>query len=123
MKVDELNDRVTAFIDREEFLVKFLEEDNSVREADLVTTELRHLLHSLIMTEDVNSYQSGSHLEYMMKAYTWKGRMQDFVQEANMAVEANQPTFREMLRGLKHTARYIDESFEERVDELDPPND
>ena len=69
MKVDELNDRVIAFIDREEFLVKFLEEDNSVREADLVTAEVRHLLHSLIMIEDINSYQSGSHLEYMMKAY------------------------------------------------------
>lgn len=58
-----------------------------------------------------------------MKAYAWKGRMLDFVQEANIAVEANKPTFREMLRGLKHTTRYIDKSFEERVDELDPPND
>ena len=49
--------------------------------------------------------------------------MLDFVQEANMAVEANQLAFREMLRGLEHTARYIDKSFEEQVDELDPPND
>lgn len=47
---------VFAFIDREEFLVKFLKEDNSVREADLVTIEVRHLLHSLIMTEDINFY-------------------------------------------------------------------
>ena len=30
---------------------------------------------------------------------------------------------REMLRGLEHMARYIDESFEEQVDELDPPID
>ena len=114
--------RVSAFIDREEFLVKFLE-DNSMKEANLITTEVRHLLHSLVMTEDINSYKNGSHLEYMMKAYAWKGKMQDFVQEANVAVEANQPTLREMLRGLEHTTRYIDESFEERVDELDPPND
>lgn len=38
--VDALNDKVTAFIDREEFLVKFLEDDNSVREVDLVTAEV-----------------------------------------------------------------------------------
>jgi len=79
MKVDELNDKVVAFIDWEEFLVKFLEEDNLMREADLVITEVRHLLHSLFMTEDVNSYQNGSHFEYIMKVHTWKSRMLDFM--------------------------------------------
>lgn len=70
MKVDALNDKVIAFIDQEEVLVKFLEDDNSVREADLVTAKVRHLLHSLIMIENVNSYQNGSHFGYMMKAHT-----------------------------------------------------
>lgn len=37
MKVVALNDKVTTFIDQEEFLMKFLKEDNSMREADLVT--------------------------------------------------------------------------------------
>lgn len=70
MKVDALNDKVTTFIDYEEFLVKFLEEDNSTREADLVTIEVRHLIHNLIKIEDVNSYKNGSHFGYMMKAHT-----------------------------------------------------
>lgn len=39
-----------------------------------------------------------------------------------MSIEGNQPSFREMLQGLEHTARFIDDGFEERVDELDPSN-
>lgn len=102
--------------------MKLLEDDNSIRETDLVTTEVRHLLHSLIMIEDVNSFQNGSHFGYMMKTHTWKSRMLNFVQEANVIVEGNQPGFKEMLRGLEHAARFIDDGFEERVDKLDPPN-
>lgn len=40
-----------------------------------------------------------------------------------MTIEGNQLGFREMLRGLEHIARFIDDGFEERVDELDPPDD
>lgn len=62
-KVATINYKATAFIDCEDFPVKFLDNGNSIEEADLVTTEVRHLLHNLIMIEDVNSYQFRSHLE------------------------------------------------------------
>lgn len=99
-----LNDKVIAFIDQEDFPIKFLDNDNSIKEANVVTIEVRNLLHSLVMTEDVNSYQFGSHFDYMMKAHTWKSNMLDFVNEVHMVVAGNHPKFREMLRGLEHTA-------------------
>lgn len=119
-EVATLNDKVIAFIDQEDFPVKFL--DNAIREVDLVTVEVRYLLQRLIMTEDVNSYQSGSHLEYMMRAHTLKSRMLDFAEEVSVSVAGNQLRFREMLRGLEHTASFIDDVFEERVANLDPPD-
>jgi len=118
--VTAINDKATAFIDRKDFLVKFLDDGNSIREADLVTTKVRHLLHSLIMIEDANSYQFGSHLEYMMRAHTWKSKMRELVDEVSCYVIGNQPRFREMLRGIEHTTIFIDDGFEEHVASLDP---
>lgn len=117
-----LNDKVAAFIDREDFRVKSLDNHNAIREVDLVIVEVRHLLHSLIMIEDVNSYQFGNHLEYMMRAHTCKSKMLDFVEEVSVSVVGNQSRFREMLHGLEHTASFIDDGFEERVVDLDPPD-
>lgn len=120
IKVDTLNDKITNFLNQEDFIMKLLDDDNSIREVDLVTTKVRHLIHSLIMIEDVNSYQNGSHFESMMKVHTQKSMMLDFMYEVNKIVESNQPRFREILHGLEHTDRFITYFFKEHVDDLDP---
>ena len=83
-----INDKANSCIEQMNFQVQFLEEDYTIREANVVVTKVAHLLHSLIITEDVNSYQSGSHLRYMLRAHTWKTEMQRLIDKVgdNVAI-------------------------------------
>lgn len=114
-----INDKANTCVEQVDFPVKFLDDDNTIREADLVVDEVKHLLHSFILIVDVNYYQSGSHLEHMMHAHTW---MQKFIDEDGFCVEGNQPKFKEMLHGMEITMKFLDENFEERVAALGPPS-
>lgn len=69
-----------------EFEVKFLEEDTTIRETNLVVVEVRHLLHSLLMTEYINTYQTGSHVKRMLKAHAWKIEMQRMINKVESCV-------------------------------------
>lgn len=46
--------------------IQFLDEGGMIKEADLVATETLHMLKDQICTEDVNVYDFGSHVEYMI---------------------------------------------------------
>lgn len=48
--------------------------------------------------------------------------MQEFVDEVIFCVTENQPRFKEMLRGIEHTAIFIDDGFEECVATLHTPD-
>lgn len=102
------------------FEVKFLE-DTFPRKTDLVVIKVRHLLQSLIMTKDINTYQSGSHLRHMLRAHAWKIEMQGIVVEVNCVMARNKAKISRMLRGLELTTKFLDNGFEDRVASLGPP--
>lgn len=54
-----INDKAHSCMEQMEFQVQCLEENTTILEVDEVVAKLRHLLHNLMITEDVNSYQSG----------------------------------------------------------------
>lgn len=73
--VRKLNDKANTCLEQMEFQVKFLDDDASIQDKDLVMTKVGHFLHSLIMTEDINTFQTGSHLEHLFKAHAWEKDM------------------------------------------------
>ena len=79
----------------------------------------KKVIHTLYLQKgsDTQSFEQFAITQRIPVQWVDKGQL------TNMVGEANQTTFKEMLQGLEHMAQYIDESFEERVDELDPPND
>lgn len=76
-------------------------------------TEVEHLLHSLMMTDDVNSYQSGSHLRHMLRAHAWKAEMQKLADEVDDSIATSKPKLSEMLRGVELMERFMAEGFED----------
>lgn len=98
-----------------DFQVKFIDDDTSIKETDLVVTEVRHLLQSLLMTEDVNTYQTRSHLRYMMRAYAWRIEMQKLINEVGRCVAENKLKISEMLHRLELVVKFLDEDFKEQV--------
>lgn len=105
-----------------EFQVKFLDDDAGIRDKDLVVAKVRHFLHSLIMTEDINTFQTGSHLEHLLKAHAWERDMMRIVDKVDRYVITNQPKLLEMLHGLELTAKFLDDDFEGHVEALGPPS-
>lgn len=87
------------------FEVKFLEKDTAIKKVDLVVTEVKHLLQSIIMTKDINTYQLGSHLRHMLRAHAWKIKMQGIVVDVDCVVPRNKAKTSKMLRGLELTAK------------------
>lgn len=67
-EVEAFNDKANTSLEQMDFQVKFIDDDATIR-VDLVVAEVRHFLHSLIMTDDVNTYQTGSHLRHLLKAH------------------------------------------------------
>lgn len=55
-EVTEINDKAHSCMEQMDFQVQFLEENTTIREDNEVVVEVKHLLHSLMVTEDVNSY-------------------------------------------------------------------
>lgn len=121
-QVTMINDKANTSLEQRDLQVKFLDNDNTIKEADLVVVEVIHLLHSLIMTDDVNTYQSGSHLRHMMRAHTWKSEMQKLIDKVGCCVVANKPRFSKMLHELELKAKFLDENFEEQVAAFGPPS-
>ena len=101
--------------------MKFLDDDASIRDKDLVVAEVRHFLHSLIMIEDINTFQTGSHLEHLPKAHAWEEETMRIVDKIERSVMKNGPKLSEMLHGLELTAKLLDDDFEGRVEALGPP--
>lgn len=118
--VTEVSNKVSMSLDLMSFEVKFLE-DTIPKKIDLVLTEARNLLQSLILIEDINTYHTDSHLRYMLKAHAWKIEMQGTVVEVDCIVARNEvKTFR-MLCGLELTSKFLDDGFEDQVATLGPP--
>lgn len=61
-----INDRACSCIEQMDLQVQLLEENTTIWEVDEVVVEVKHLLHSLMMIEDVNSYQSEIHLRRIL---------------------------------------------------------
>lgn len=101
-----------------DFGLKFLE-DTSIREAKLIVVEVRHLLQSLVMTEDINSYQIGSYLRHMLRVHSWKIEIQRMVTKVE---HQNKAKISKMTCGLDLTTKFLDEGFEDRVATLGPPS-
>lgn len=64
-----IRDKVHSRIERMEYEVKFLKEYGVIREASVVTIEVKHLMRGLVCIDDVNAYRTGSHVEHMMKLH------------------------------------------------------
>lgn len=96
-----------------EFNVLFLEENTTIREEEEVVTKVKNLLHNLTMIDNVNSYQSGSHLRHMLRAHAWKDEMQNLVDEVKDNIAASRPKLSEMLRGVELMARFVVEGFKD----------
>lgn len=105
-----------------EYEVKFLEQDTTIREPNLVVAEVRLLLQSLLMTEDINAYQIGSHARHMLKANAWKLEMEKIIRKVEGCVAKNFGKTFEMVHGLEFTTKFLDEDFEDRVAALGPPS-
>jgi len=121
-EVEVLNNKANTNLEQREFQVKFIDDDATIRDKDLVMAEVRHFLHSLIITDDVNTYQTGSHLRHILRAHTWKNDMQRVIEEVGRCVAGNGPKTLEMLRGLELMAKFLDEDFEGHVEALGLPS-
>ena len=119
--VRKLNDKANTCLEQMEFQVKFLDDDASIQDKDLVMTKVGHFLHSLIMTEDINTFQTGSHLEHLFKAHAWEKDMLKIVEKVERGMVKNGPKLSKMLHGLELTAKFLDDDFEGRVEALGPP--
>lgn len=83
--------------------------------------EVIHLVHNLIIMEDVNSYQLGSHLRYILQSHTWKIEMQKSIDEVEDSVAMRKLKFLEILHGLELIIRFLEDSFKDQVPSLGPP--
>lgn len=73
-KVTKINNKANSSLEQMEYEVKFLEEDTTIKEIDLVVVEVRHLLQSSLITKVINAYQTGSHARHMLKAHAGRSR-------------------------------------------------
>lgn len=106
------SDKISTSLELMSFEVKFME-DTIPRDTDLVLTEAKNLLQSLIQIEDVNTFQIGNHLQRMFKAHTWKLEMNGIVLEVDGVVARNGAKTSSMLRGLELTTKFLDDGFED----------
>lgn len=115
-----MNDEVNSRLEQSEYQVKFLEDDTTIRESNEVAAEVKHLLQSLLLTEDINAYQTGSHARRMMKVYAWKLEMEKIIREVDDSIARNLGVSCKMVHGLEFTAKFLNEGFEDRVVALGP---
>lgn len=75
-EVVKIKEKVHSWMEGIEYEVKFLEEDDVGRETSMVTAKVQHMIKGLICINDLNIFQTGSHVRHMMKLHTWKTQLE-----------------------------------------------
>jgi len=117
-----INNKEKSRLEQMEYEVKFLEEATTIREAGEVIFEVRNLLQSLLVTEDINSYQTRSHAMHMLKAHAWKLEMENIIYKFEAHMPRNFRKISNMVHGLDFMDKFLDEDFEDRIATLAPPS-
>lgn len=96
-----LSNKVSTSLELMSFEVTFL--GNTIpRKTELVLTEARNLLQSLIQIQDVNTFKIGSDLRHMLKAHAWKLEIQGITSLDHSIFRNQRINSRSLPHSLEH---------------------
>lgn len=73
------------------------------------------MVKELICTDDINVYQTGSHIRHRMKIYSWKTQIEQTSSEIAEFINMKTRTCKELSLGVELVEGFMKENFKDNV--------